>query len=660
MRLESMWVHGLRRFGGDKPHKLRLDNKLVCIIGANEAGKSTLLDAMRMSHLDQQQRDDEGAVVPVSRLLLSRGEDIPDDRELVRVRYRLDDDDRAVLATLPSAAQLRDVVWYERVLTVDGYLASRLDPAPERDKTARHALAGSLAQAIQNEWPTPDELEGTPADAASLSGVIDALDSKRLYLGSKVLQALSNLADWLEETGGQDWGLEDAGLIQKIRESVELESLKHPTDQAYAVLEARIPRFVLFDKGDRGVGDEYELAELDRSEPLVNLAALAQLDLDLLYRKMLDEETGTVEDLVQDANRRLAVRFGAWSQKPPVEVSFGYSGTRLFVHVRSGIGPRMRLGERSEGLRQFVALVALTAQQSLEVPPVLLIDEVEMHLHYDAQADLVAVLAEQETAPQVVYTTHSAASLPEDLGSAVRVIEGVGDSTASRIRQHFWADTRNLSLMSLLMAMGAGSLSLVLLRPAALVEGGSDLVLLPSLMREATKGDSLGFQVVPGGAEIARERITGQNLQGTSTIWIYDGDQGGQEARDFLVSQGVPRERILLLHTRREPLDLEDLIDPDTYVEAINAYGRDVGAGDRQVTTEDLPTETCRRHKRVERWFLDHELKPPSKVAVANKVLDLRGTRRLLDPKRRATIAKLHRDALAIFEADAAHAARPE
>ena len=93
----------------------------------------------------------------------------------------------------------------------------------------------------------------------------------------------------------------------------------------------------------------------------------------------------------------------------------------------------MPFRERSDGLRQFVALVALAAHQPNPVPPILLIDEVETHLHYNAQADLIEVPTEQNAARQIVYTTHSAACLPQDLGLGVRVVEGLGNRTASTV-----------------------------------------------------------------------------------------------------------------------------------------------------------------------------------------------------------------------------------
>ena len=51
MELSDAWIHGLRRFGGEAPHRVRLDTKLICLTGANESGKSTVLDAMEIAQV---------------------------------------------------------------------------------------------------------------------------------------------------------------------------------------------------------------------------------------------------------------------------------------------------------------------------------------------------------------------------------------------------------------------------------------------------------------------------------------------------------------------------------------------------------------------------------------------------------------------------------
>ena len=97
-----------------------------------------------------------------------------------------------------------------------------------------------------------------------------------------------------------------------------------------------------------------------------------------------------------------------------------------------------RIEERSEGLRAFVTLALFLGSQALEVPPILLIDEAELHLHSDAQADLVGGLLKQINATQVWYTTHSPACLPSDLGTGIRLLERHDEK--SDIKSHFWTN----------------------------------------------------------------------------------------------------------------------------------------------------------------------------------------------------------------------------
>jgi hypothetical protein len=246
MRLESMRVHGLRRFGGETPHKLRLDGKLICIIGANEVGKSTLLDALAMVRADER-RDVDDDVIPVDSLLLTRGEEINDDRTLVSVRYRLEDDDLARLAELPGAKQVADVRWLQRSLRASGEIVHDLDPVPERDKGPRWSLARVLATVTRSAaWIAEEEAVGTPADPRAMEAMITGLSSRASYLPQAVRDQLTALAGWIEDdedvltewlAGSQD----QASLPQTIRETLDVEAIPHPLHQAIDALVPRSP-----------------------------------------------------------------------------------------------------------------------------------------------------------------------------------------------------------------------------------------------------------------------------------------------------------------------------------------------------------------------------------------------------------------------------------
>ena len=125
--------------------------------------------------------------------------------------------------------------------------------------------------------------------------------------------------------------------------------------------------------------------------------------------------------------------------------------------VSNPAGGYSTLDERSDGLKIFVSLLALTATQQSEVPPIVLIDELERHLHYDAQADVVQVMSTQTVIPQIIYTTHSAGCLPEDIGAGVRLVGTNDGANRSTVENRFWSTGPGFS--PLLIGMGASSLA---------------------------------------------------------------------------------------------------------------------------------------------------------------------------------------------------------
>jgi AAA domain, putative AbiEii toxin, Type IV TA system len=624
MLLTDAWIHGLRRFGGEQPHRVRLDAKLVCLIGANESGKSTVLDAMEIAHGN----------APVESHDRTRREDVPNDREIVRLRYRLDDSDRTALRMIPSPTDRESIQWLEIVRRAHGQQEMVVDASLRRNRDGRPLRLARLQERIEQWWPSDSDDDDAADDEADQGGfspdsdrvdrLVEALSADIENLPEQAVNDLRELSEELKE--------EEPEFAEELRELAEIEDTSHPNEEAKSILFNRAPRFVRFDEKARLLESEYDLSVV-ADEPdaaLRNLAALGDLNLVALRDAIAAEETGTIRDLREAANDVLEKRFEAWQQDPPVRVLLENEGMLLRIHVQSGSGPTMPFHERSDGLRQFVALVALTAQHDTPVPPVLLIDELETHLNYDAQADLIEVLASQNGASQVLYTTHSAACLPEDPGRGIRVVEPLGEQTASTVRQNFWKD-EHPGMGALLMAMGAASLAYVPLRPAAIAEGGSDLVLLPTLLCEAAGRDHLGFPIVPGASGAPPERLAGLGLQGVRTAWVFDNDGSGRDRKDELLGAAIPADRILLLDDG-DDLEIEDLVDGRAYCTAVTRYLRDLGYRDEELGLDDLPSEPCKRPETVESWCEDRGVHPPGKVAVANKIVDLANEMSIVDP----------------------------
>jgi predicted ATP-dependent endonuclease of OLD family len=429
-------------------------------------------------------------------------------------------------------------------------------------------------------------------------------------------------------------------MARELDALADHESQQHPNIEAGNILFSRLSRFLPLDEQERALDSQYDLDVAAANPPaaLENLAKLAGLDLVDLHDTITRNDTGDVVRILTEANARLAEEFTAWTQYP-IEVRFDNDGSILRIHVSTLGGGYTALSERSDGLKQFVALIALTAANPGSMPPILLIDEAESHLHYDAQADLVQVFVRQDAAAQIIYTTHSAGCLPEDLGAGIRIVEPLPASNHSRVLNRFWSTEPGLS--PLLLGMGAATLAFVPVRNAVIAEGPSELVLLPTLLREATGRDALGYQIAPGASNVKPASVAGLDLQAPRTAWLVDGDKSGAQLRKKLTKVGIPKERIVTLGEGHESgLVLEDLVDPDVYLWAINEELRlrSNGIAD-ELTAAELPK--ANRPAAVDAWCNTKGYEPPGKINVANHIIEQRVGETIVQSDRVAVLVSL-------------------
>jgi predicted ATP-dependent endonuclease of OLD family len=376
------------------------------------------------------------------------------------------------------------------------------------------------------------------------------------------------------------------------------------------------------------------------------------MDFDELRQAIGSNDQSRVEEVLEAANDTLKARFKATWKQSGTFVRLRVDGDQLHVFASNKPGDYIAISERSDGLRQFVALFAYVERYNdRPAEPILLVDEAERHLHYDAQADLVRAFTRQTSAAKVIYTTHSAGCLPQDLGNGVRIIAPVGpeDQPAdtwdrSCIRNWFWTDGPGFA--PLLIGMGASALAFSATQRAVMTEGIVDAMLMPTLFREATDNQDVGFQVAPALAEIAPEAIKDIDLIAARVAYLLDADEGGRAHKQKLLDAGVPENRIVLLPAADgEDLAVEDLIVEQIYREAVNAELESRGLEIDEATA--LPSSG--RSSFVKAWCTAHPDKdgdtaPPGKRAVAQRILEEREDQAILDPARTSLVAKLHKE----------------
>ncbi len=628
MRLLKVSLEGIRRF--ESTDALLVTDRLVAIVGPNEAGKTSLLLAL-------EQIQGSGPLAPN---LATRQCSKP---PKIRALFDLEPEDLGALRAVHQGPAIRRA-WVNR--TNEGTTWT-LEPRPNRDLAKRISTSTefqpikrdpAVASAIEDPenpfdesaWNACESLLASDADSLTadeigvFSQVADALDRvAAAVFDGDVDDHDSESADDSEEYGKeqrQRRGQSLEALAGSLRQLVEVESEPAPARLAIGVLSQRLPSIVQFGDADRDLRSEYDLQETADEVPvaLSNVAALGQLDLASLRQAIEAGDHGTTRLLREAANKSLMEFFDEGYSQSDVCLQLDTDGFILRLLVRAESGEDfIELSERSSGFQWFVALVAFLARHRHE-RPIVLIDEIETHLHYAAQADVIDVLVRQTVAPQVIYTTHSAGALPPDLGRGVRAVVPVVGRQRSIIDNSFW--TSGPGFTPLLFGLGASTLALSIPRFVLITEGASDAVLLPTLIREVVGISDLPYRVAPGIANTPPQALHKLDEEGGRVVYLVDGDEGGIRHHRNLIDAGIDESRVVslgaLLGENGTP---EDLLEPSIYVDAVNEEGAPFWGG-RQIQPSMLPP--LGRAKAVTDWCRSNGIEDVSKVRVAQRVIE--------------------------------------
>ena len=633
MRL--VWFH-LRRFRRFESARVNVDAPVVALVGPNESGKTSLLNALTQlgGSAGFDPRD-------VTRGLALEG-------RVVEATFLLDDDDRkAIEESVPMASEVR---WYRVWRNVDGSQSHEVIPPLLNSDDMTRAIQ-ALTEVRGASWRHFNDL-GT---AARIGEALSILERQPTDYTEEELATLTEFSHQLVLTlveEGIPPPVEAGRTVNAIDRVVEHERQRRLQELALSKLQGLAPRILEFSESARTLRSEYNLEDPSSwTDGVKNLARLGGFSLPHVSNLVKGSQPELWEDLLDKANRRLTETLSAhWSQVNNLRVRLNVSPPPwLKIYVAAGEGELYRMEDRSAGLRTFVALMAFLAEIGTNIRPVLVVDEAENHLHWDAQADLVNLFYNQDVASQIIYSTHSPGCLPHDLGAGVRaVVPDPGQDDRSHVKNWIWHSRSGFR--PLLLDMGASTAAVTPHRFAVATEGVADFILLPSLLRQATESDSLPYQIVPGLARLSRDGIKTINLESDRMMYLTDGDDAGKKISRQIRRSGVPPNHIFSLPPGTV---LEDLVAGETLTMAVSEEIRRSG----HEATEEIELPECGRSTYLDEWYEHTGIPAPSKRAIASRVLEIAARQPnkqglpLLEPRHTNTLKKLHNALLSALQA---------
>jgi len=449
-------------------------NKTI-LVGANEAGKSAVLQAIQQLH-----RPDGVAGFEVLRDYprseyndITTGKVDPKAVEVVSAKFTLEPAD---LALLPPGFE--DVV-YTRSQYIDNHASHEIEGGPERVVIRAELKNDLLRLAAHADKQYSGESTETPSDR--LKAVI-AEWGDNVYLSTDRGTAMRGWLDSVVALINES----DEKEMQRLARLVDISSRPAGRAKALSVLDGRVPVFVLFNNYFRvrplihlqHLADRLEQQLLDDAQYdygnqcLMALLGFSARDLSNLgranepvatdgvalksYRDQLDRRSYQLNA----ASVRLTDEIrGVWNpdtrRDEAERLRVQADGQYLKVVVEDDLGVEIELDQRSEGFQWLVSFFVVFFAEAADKHEnaVLLLDEPGLSLHGLKQREFRSTISKLAEKNQTLYTTHSPFLVGPDELDRVRVVEMTNRKVGTKVHTTVTASD-SASLLPLQEALG--------------------------------------------------------------------------------------------------------------------------------------------------------------------------------------------------------------
>lgn len=564
--------------------RVDIDPDVTCVVGANESGKSQLLDA--------------------AELALGYGTPSPTDFCRYSAFFSVDASSRVpqfglVLTDLDATD--RSGLENLSVLGIDADLGSFVVVRDSADSSVVY-IQGQEPQTVDVQEMAdflPHAFRIDPARALPDSVPIDYL----INAGDSDASSVSRSERW--------------SLIDPILKNFE--QLRIAIDEPSKLSE-------VFSTIDQPASKSSQQVKLEREESelayqlLVTIAGVDGATFKRLHNAVRAGNDGYANALVAKINGQLAKGLNLrrwWTQDRDFELQVASRDFDLVFTIKDRTASEYSFRERSSGLKYFLSYLVqyLAHAASSDCANLLLMDEPDTYLSNQGQQDLLHLFqdfADRDAGgatKQVIFVTHSPFLIDKNHAERVRVLDKGRKDEGTRVvrdvaRNHFEplrsafggfvGETAFIGNCNLLLEGVSDQIYLAGASSVLLAHGASHTERLD--LNTVTLVACGSASHVPYMAYLAR----GRDVQQPAVVALLDGDKEGRLAVKTLARGGPRLKQVLapehILQVEPEqfpgvqsdrpegPCDIEDLVPLELLLQAAAAFADEIGMDDVRVT----------------------------------------------------------------------------
>ncbi len=550
--------------------------EITCLVGKNEAGKTTLLTALNKINPIETNMGDFDADIEYPKKDYGDYQhevetNVRKPAEVISAKFELEDADVGVVEEHFGKGALRSrIVGLTRTY----------------ENASRYSMDFDEAAALAHKIATAALL---PEQKGQLIALTSWKEVDGALAAMEQTEAVINLGKWSNV-------------------------LKASSASYYTwnkLLDQRVPKFLYFDDYYQLAGQENLDTLLKRQDagkllpkdhPLLGLINLARMDLKgLLQAKRTVEVTNKLEAAGNQLTKQV---LKYWSQNKHLKMKFDVrearsgdpegmtSGHNIWGQVYDEVHwATTSLGSRSKGFVWFFSFLAWYEDVKREKKDIILLfDEPGLSLHGRAQADLLSYF-ETELKPhhQVIYTTHSPFMVDAAHLERVRIVQDAGiDATEPLDRENDGTkvlanvfDGSPDSLFPLQGALGYDIHQSLFVGPNSLVvEGAADLLYLQVMSGLLEAEDRIGLSPkwtitpVGGSGKVPTFVSLLAPQKGMNVAVLMDFQKSDLEQIEAMYKKNLLAKKKILTYahfTNGTEADVEDMFSKEFYVGLVNS-----------------------------------------------------------------------------------------